>query len=392
MRNTIPLARRQYSREAGFTLVELLVAALIFGVISAAAFGLMAQHQPLFNQQQSEAALNIAMRNAVAQMQVDIVNGGAGYYSTVNIPNWPVGVAISNNVVTSAEDCHTGTTYGANCFDSFTVITSDPNTLPVNPSSTSSASLPTSGTCSTTTVNTNAGGAGSGSLYLLPPAGVTATTYKGNFNSGDLILLVKGDGSKYTVVQLNGTIATGSYGTPAKSYVVLPFNATGTAVGLGANTASNDPTGMSVNSSDYTTNLFCDTDWVIRLTPIKYDVDITTDPTNPTLRRTVLVQGQTPAANGVPLVNQVIGFKVGASLIGSSSTLPYDFDASTFTSTTSPGGYDFTLVRSVMVSLVGRTTPATDPTYVFRNSFDGGPYQIQGVSVVINPRNMSMSD
>ncbi len=60
---------------AGFTLIELLLAMAIFGVISAAAFGLMAQHQPLFNQQQGLAALNISMRNAVAQMQTDIVNG-----------------------------------------------------------------------------------------------------------------------------------------------------------------------------------------------------------------------------------------------------------------------------------------------------------------------------
>ena len=47
---------------AGFTLIEMLLAMGIFGVISAAAFGLMAQHQPLFNQQQGLAALNISMR------------------------------------------------------------------------------------------------------------------------------------------------------------------------------------------------------------------------------------------------------------------------------------------------------------------------------------------
>ncbi len=380
----------QNSRQAGFTLVELLVAALIFGLVSGAAFSLMAKHMPIFNQQQNQAALNIAMRNAVAQMQVDVVNGGAGYYATANVPNWPVGVAINNNVVTSAEDCHTGTTYAANCFDSFTVITSDPNTTPVNTRSTSSASLPTPGTCASLTVDTTSGGASTGSLYLLPPTGVTAATYKTNFHNGDLVLLVKGDGSKYTTIRLSADATTGSYGTPASTYVVLSFESTGTAVGNGNNTLANDPTGMTVHNADLTTNQFCDTDWAIRLTPVKYDVDITTDPTNPTLQRTMLV-GQTPTP--VPLVNQVIGFKVGASLINAtSSTLPYNFDASTFTSTTSPGGYDFTLVRSIMVSLVGRTTPITDPTYVFRNSFDGGPYQIQGVSVVINPRNMSMSD
>ncbi len=34
------------------------------------------------------------------------------------------------------------------------------------------------------------------------------------------------------------------------------------------------------------------------------------------------------------------------------------------------------LVRSVRVTLIGRTTPNPDPTYTFRNTFDGGPYQV----------------
>ncbi|MBI3669729.1 MAG: hypothetical protein HY237_08120, partial [Acidobacteria bacterium] len=53
---------------------------------------------------------------------------------------------------------------------------------------------------------------------------------------------------------------------------------------------------------------------------------------------------------------------------------------------------DYTLVRAVRVSLIGRTPPVTDPTFKFRNTFDGGPYQIQGLSVVVNPRNLSMKD
>ena len=83
---------------AGFTLVELLLAMAIFGVISGAAFGLMSQNQPLFNQQQIQAALNISTRNAVAQIQTDIVNGGSGYYNTVNVPGWPVGVVICPSI------------------------------------------------------------------------------------------------------------------------------------------------------------------------------------------------------------------------------------------------------------------------------------------------------
>jgi hypothetical protein len=104
-----------------------------------------------------------------------------------------------------------------------------------------------------------------------------------------------------------------------------------------------------------------------------------------------LEKNHTPAVDGVTLSEQVIGFKVGAALVnGTTSTPTYNFDSSTFKVTPGAAGYDYTMVRSVMVSLVGRTPPVQDPTYVFRNSFDGGPYQIQGVSVVVNPRNMSM--
>jgi hypothetical protein len=89
----------------------------------------------------------------------------------------------------------------------------------------------------------------------------------------------------------------------------------------------------------------------------------------------------------VGLANQIIGFKVGATLtLGATDTSTYDFNAQTFGT---GSGYDYTQIHSVMVSMIGRTTPNPDPSYTFQNSFDGGPYQIQGVSVVINPRNMN---
>ena len=54
--------------------------------------------------------------------------------------------------------------------------------------------------------------------------------------------------------------------------------------------------------------------------------------------------------------------------------------------------YNFSLVRSIRVSLIGRTTPDYRGTYKFRNTFDNGPYQVQGIAVVANPRNLSMND
>jgi len=376
---------RERASEAGFSLIEMLVTAIVFSLVVGTALALLARHQPLYKQQQNRAALNISMRNAVAQMQTDMVGGGAGYYTGINIPNWPVGVVINNNVVASGGDCHSGTTYGSNCFDSLTVIASDPATTPVNTLAGASGTLPVAaGSCASNTLDTSA----TTSIYVLPPTGVTAATYAASFHTGDQVLLVKSDGSKYTTVKVTG-ISTPTVGV--STYVLLAHSTM--TQSNGTNASADDITGMSVNSSDQTTSQFCAADWLVRLAPVKYDVDITTDPTNPTLRRTVLVAGNTPSTSGVALMNQVIGFKVGAALVdntGSTDVATYNFDSSTFKLTGAAAGYDYTMVRSVMVSLIGRTSPQLEPTYVYRNAFDGGPYQIEGISVVINPRNMSM--
>jgi hypothetical protein len=59
-------------------------------------------------------------------------------------------------------------------------------------------------------------------------------------------------------------------------------------------------------------------------------------------------------------------------------------------SSTASDPYNFSLVRAIRVSLIGRTAPDYRTRYT--NSFDSGPYQVQGTAVVINPRNMSMND
>jgi hypothetical protein len=163
------------------------------------------------------------------------------------------------------------------------------------------------------------------------------------------------------------------------------------ANGTNAST-TNDPLQITVNqdtaAGTYQNTMlgtsFCSgsptTDFVLRLTPVQYSVD-TSNSADPQLVR---------KQNGTTqvLADQVIGFKVGATLFnggtGTDSTA-YDFKNSDYLN-------NYTLVRSVRISLIGRTVPVSDPTYHFRNTFDGGPYLIQGVSVIVNPRNMSMSD
>jgi prepilin-type N-terminal cleavage/methylation domain-containing protein len=354
--------------QPGFTLVELLIAMALFLVITGAAFQLFAKHQPLFNQQQNLAEVNIALRNAVAQMQLDIANAGANYYTGVNIPNYPVGVVVKNNVVASGGDCRSGIplTYGDNCFDSFSIITADSTTAPTNPSNGTGGCAVTSGA----------------TLYLTPagsasyPSLAAATAAAANFIVGDQILLVKNDGSQYTTVKL--TAPGGTATVSGNRFVTLTHGATSsttvsgtTYTGYNTTAGGNDIYGMTTNVNSMLGELYCSTDSVLRITPIQYTVD-RTDPANPVLMRTVA--GTTQTVSQRTLATQIIGFKVGASLFNNTTdtdTTTYSFDASSYNNG-SPVPYNYTLIRSVMVSMIGRTKPVTDPTYVFRNSFDGG--------------------
>src|SRR5262245_23579595 len=117
----------------GFSLIELMVAMLVFLIIGGAAIALVKRHVPLFTSQQNQTGLNISVRNAVAQMQIDVVNAGTGYYQGVNIPAWPIGITIVNSA--AGTGCYDPATnaYGQSCFDRLNVIAIDQNTPPSNP-------------------------------------------------------------------------------------------------------------------------------------------------------------------------------------------------------------------------------------------------------------------
>jgi prepilin-type N-terminal cleavage/methylation domain-containing protein len=371
----------------GFTILELLVATLIFLVIAAAALGLFSAQQPLMNRQQNASGLNIAMRNTVAQMQLDMVNAGTGYYPGTNIPDWPIGVTIVNS--NPASPCNTPATfsYSAACFDQVNVIAADPNTPAAHPDNGGFAFNGTD--CIVTTASP---------IYAYPPAGTTAAALASDYHNGDQLLLVDAANSKITTIQLSGMTGTGGTATTftaaGATGVKLTFNPTNAD---GTNTAANDPLSIttclvstlpcpaaSLNPKLNTS--FCSTDWILRLAPITYQVD-TSVPADPKLVR---VQ----AGVASTLAEQVIGFKVGAvAWNATSDAIPYSYNAPN-TSTATPAGYSnmWWLIRSVQVSLIARTTPVTDPTYTYRNAFDGGPYEIESELAVVNPRNMSMNN
>ncbi len=355
----------------GFSLVELLVAMLVFLVVSSAAFTLFSRHQVLLTQTQGLAGLNIGLRNALTQIQTDAANAANGLVLGAYVPAWPVGATIINQNPGTA--CNNPATfqYSSTCFDTLNIILVDPST----PTCNLAANLNTS---TQSTVN------------VIPTSG-TASTYASNFKTGDTLLVVNANGSPFTTITLTAN------GKASGSNIQLSFTST-SSTGVNPMDSPPPPTGKGflITTDGLSTDLGVlyyqnspTTDWVIRLAPITYYVD-TTNPNNPTLMREVY--GGTPAA----LVDQVVSFKVGAALVND-PTDNYYYNASapgaTLAAAEQYGGYnnEFTQIRAIRITLMVRTTP-NGSLSSYKNEFDGGPYQVLGGSVVVNPRNLSMND
>jgi hypothetical protein len=86
-------------------------------------------------------------------------------------------------------------------------------------------------------------------------------------------------------------------------------------------------------------------------------------------------------------MDQVIAFKVGAALWNNNNTSSFQYNY--YAPNYYPIPNDYSLIRSIRVSIIGRTQP--NPTNPFRNQFDLGPYQIRGNSIIVDPRNLTMN-
>lgn len=421
IRNELTLrGQHQIRPAAGFTLIEFMVAMALFLVISGTTFAMFAKNAPNFTQQQNTAALNIGLQNVVSQMQIDLVNAGTGYYPGMLLPAWPTGVTIMNQPYTTTA-CNNATTftYSATCFDKLNILAINPNTPPTHPTDTTG--LAGASNCSATAGNTlPAPGTAMAwhsaqKFYIQAAPGLTLAQTAAGYSVGDQLILIQ---STAGTGNLNGSTSGGTTnttlganiasintlvitGTPivTANYVALPFNAGNPTAGPGnipppgMNTSADDP--LDISTSSTAGNLgygFCASAWVMKLDPITYWVDVS-NAQDPTLKRNHVVNG---TLNTDTIAEQIIGFKVGAAVWGNtddgdpSSTALYNFYAQN-TATASPVGYNsnYSLIRSVRVTLIGRTSPnIADP---FRNTFDSGPYQVLGADVVINPRNMTMN-
>jgi prepilin-type N-terminal cleavage/methylation domain-containing protein len=393
-------------RNQGFTLVELMVSMAIFLVISGAAFRLFSLQQSSASMLRDQVGLNLGLRNALAQLELDISNAGSGYFQGINIPSWPVGVTIINNVVATGSSCYNSTsaTYGSTCFDQINIITAAaPATYPpANLTDSTGGTSPTAN-CSKT-VN--------GVAYL-QKAVYNGTTWTlantaAEFKKSDQLLLVNSTGSQVTTVVLTANAAVSG------SAVKLTFNATNSD---GTNSRANDPLDITTCHGDSPCTAaanfgtqYCGADYAIKLAPISYIVCsgpgspstcTDTSSTSPDIANPKLVRVQNGSLSVV--MEQIIGLKVGATIFNSTkndSTGSYQYNSACYSTTPDPTNpctnvdvpYNFTVVRSVRASIIARTTPNLNATYTYRNTFDNGPYQVQGMAVVVNPRNMSMND
>jgi prepilin-type N-terminal cleavage/methylation domain-containing protein len=369
---------RRRTADGGFTLVELLIAMTLFLIIGGCAFVLFQQQVSSSLNLQGQVGLNLSLRNAAAQLQMDLANAGMGYFQNVNIPSWPVGVSIVNNVVPEGSSCYSGGVYGASCFDQINIITT--GSVPAI-----NATDSTGGSSSTANCSNTHNSSGVSTVYGQAAQGQSLATTAANYSAGDQLLFLNSTGSKFTTALLTAAPKV------AGSAIQFTINSTNSD---GSNTVTNDPLDITACGGNLPCSAanklgvqYCGGDWILKLAPIIYKVDTSTPSDNKLTR--------TQSGVTATVMDQVIGFKVGAAIwngLTSSDVVSYNYDSSSYTNkTTGDEAYNFTLVRSVRMSLIARTAPGKDP-YAYKNSFDQGAYTVQGIAVVVNPRNMSMND
>jgi prepilin-type N-terminal cleavage/methylation domain-containing protein len=367
----VPQGSARRGGNAGFTLVELVIAMTVFLVIGGTAMTLFRRHVSQFNDQQGQVGLNTSLRNALTQMEVDVANAGTGYFTTVDKASFPIGVTIASGG--SAVACNAGQTYPAACFDQLNIISTDSSTPPGRPDDGTQVGC----------TNTKATPA-----FVIPPAVINPATganwtvagYAAKFNVGDQILWANG-------LSYNTAYVTGP-ATVAGPDISIPHRLTSadfTANSGGA--LGTDPLGIStVNDASLVTSFCYNTGTVVKLAPpVIYGVDTATNPANPVLFRRVGAGAQTPIAD------QIIGFRLVTTLANCPLAMT-DWPAPPAVPACNGNPTNFNQIRTVQISLIGRTTPGANSADSFHNTFDLGPYRIEAVSVTASPRNLSMND
>lgn len=350
---------------AGFSLIELMVAMSVFLIVGGAVIALVRRHVPLFNTAQNQAGLNVTLRNAVAQLQMEVVNAGSSYSAGNPMPFWPIGATITP---ATTPNCQATRNYVSTCFDQFSLIDAD-SALP--------ALAPTADPVNLTPMVTDGLGAGNVTLYLVWPgnaAAVSQATYANwalLLTPGTELMLIQG-GTDMPAGQPSITVVT------VQTQAVQNGNSIQVVVSNTTNNGVPSQDHMKIYDGGEAAR-FIGTfrpalDYVIKLNSTNYSVNGTNQ----------LIRTSPTGATDV-IAEQVVGFSVGAwsSIIQGYSNTP---------GAPPPTGYnsDWASIRSLKIQLIARTNPNSDQSITnFQNTYDQGPYQVQGVSVVINPRNLN---
>jgi prepilin-type N-terminal cleavage/methylation domain-containing protein len=419
-------SRRPARGQMGFSLLELVVAMAVFLTVSGAAFSIFGQHANAANEQQTLSGVNIALRNAMTQMQMDLSGAGGNLLAGVtNAPPFYFSVIINNNVPTvdggSAAACTPNSGWGyptsSACFDSFTALS--PNNSLVKPCTTAGGTQAPVLDIITSGPNLAAATTVTADDPNNPGNSTTQTNDATCYKSGDeLLFLMTGTSSASTcdvsgdtfnfcmqVVKLtaNATVSAGA--------IQLPTSASGS-------TAS-DPLGLVYTPGGTTYfpltlhNNFPVGAYIVNLgsgaNAITYSV--MANPNNANDPQLVRCAGTScTTSNAQVVADQIIGFKVGASLwnyqaANATDIANYIYNAANYCSDQVSGvnclswppaaydPYDFTLVRAVRASVIARTPPRDNPTLsLIKNGFDSGPYLVQEAATVVDLRNLSNVD
>lgn len=418
-----PKSRRAVN---GFSLIELLVATAVFTVVASAAFSLFAQHVSVATQQQKLSGVNIGLRNAMSQLEVDLAAASQNLLASVQIAGvqpFGLGVIVQNNVPGVAASCAPDTSnwsYPASsaCFDSFTII------YPKKCNLAGGIYAPV-----LTISNANKGTdlvVNSIMFGTDPNNGANLTNDSSCFTTGDEVL----------VLQPNSTSSCG--GASQSNYcmsavaltkdaqlsggkIQLQHNPTG-AGGLASNcpgASCTDPLGAIYNSSggsNYTNALgqkFGDGAYIIDLGQGANDITyaVQANPADASDLQLLRCAGTScTSTNAQSVTDQVIGFKIGAALwdneqANATDLANYFYNAGNYCNSALTGAdctatpptandpNDFSLIRAVRISMIGRTPPSGNPALAkFKNGFDGGPYLVQQASVVVDLRGMSINE
>ncbi|MGH9736243.1 MAG: prepilin-type N-terminal cleavage/methylation domain-containing protein [Candidatus Acidiferrales bacterium] len=360
---------------SGFTLVELMIAMVVFVVVAGAAFSLFNKQVQLITHQQNLSAVNIGLRNAMAQVEMDL--SGAGQNLLKNVPNAPsisLGVIIQNDSPGTAgvPACAVNTATWAYpvpsaCFDSVEIMGGPKScngcaatspfypTVPVLQIVGVADAIPTNPADPVTT-------SAVAPIYLIdanPSDTVSLATIASNFRTGDELLVLNPSNTPLTTIPptqphcpSNPSAAFASQSSFCMTAVTLTSNASALVAGCPNSLASciklNSYNTTSVNGTpgalDDPLGIFIDAlapngyNYYNSISPGPYGgggnpnayvIDlgapgagsasvwyaVQTNPANANDTQLMRCLGAPCAAGGgQPLTDQVIGFKVGAAV------------------------------------------------------------------------------